>query len=1197
MHLKQLILKGFKSFADRSVISLEPGITAVVGPNGSGKSNISDAVLWVLGERNAKNLRGQAMEDVIFAGSSARKSVGVAEVDLVLDNADGTLPVEFDEVSLTRRMYRNGESEYLINGAPARRMDFLDILHDTGLGTGTHSIIGQGNLDAILASKPEDRRTLIEEAAGVLKHKQRKDRSARKLALMDAHLARVKDVAAEVERQLKPLARKAQRAQAYQGVSEHLSQLELVLAVDDLRLLQKQWDAALTGEKEAAAGIDVCRLNAEAADEHLEKLQLALQEHGLYVGDLTAQRGRFHMASERLESVDRVLAERARTAQQRLDQAQDTAAGSTRRIAGFEGALADLREKHAEQQSRLSAASGEVESLQERSSQSKDVRKQADAQLADVQAALRTRERDIERITAQRSRLVDAVAGHAAAKNVLESKKSQAAEELALTAVELDEKCRGLEEETAALEALARQVRVAAEQVTQAEREQKQAQSAHDDARQKTQRLEGKIAALEEMTRSMRMKNAAAAWVSEHAAEFDEHIKPLAAEIHAPSEWEPLVEQLLGEDLLSLYVSDEHRAAVLAQALAASGARGEASVLFAHSASEECGEPAEALAEGLPPQALRVPDALAGRRLLGKLAYPPHLSAMLEALIGDVVLVESITEAFALHKQYGGLRYATMQGLVVWPEAKITVRTHEAGAEGALAHQRQLEALHCARDEALAQMARAQRTLEEATQRLEHARAESLELSRDHAQRRGAHTSAQAERERLAKRVGALEATLKALEHELSCALKELAETQPKIDELGKALEERRAARAQLEERAAVLGADRTAALEEEQKLSAQLNQAKLEYATAKERMASLERELREREQDVQRAQEAHKRAQRDMAAARLVLERIDPLRAVLASLKESAQEWTRDLAGKAALEQSNSATLSEAITQARQAARTAHEGMEAAQAQLNDVRVEKGRLEVQVEAAVSAIVHECGVPLETALETPAPSDRAAAEDEAFKLRRRLSNMGTIDSSAAEEYEAMKERYDFMASQVADVEAARASLKRIIDAIDARMQEQFDITFAQVNENFGEIFAQLFPGGKGSLELVGQDTPDKLGVEVHAQPRGKRITKMMLMSGGEKSLTALALLFAVYRIRRTPFFILDEVEAALDDSNLRRLTAYLETLRHETQLIMITHQRRTMEMSDVLYGVSMQADGVTKVVSQRLDGALARAHE
>ena len=256
MYLKSLVLKGFKSFADRSVLALEPGIIAVVGPNGSGKSNISDAVLWVLGERNAKHLRGQAMEDVIFAGSSARKSVGIAEVDLVLDNSDGTLPVDFDEVAVTRRMYRSGESEYLINGVVARRMDVLDILHDSGLGTGTHSIISQGSLDSILQSKPEDRRALIEEAAGVLKHKQRKAKSERKLAAMDAHLARVKDVAAEVERQLGPLERKAKRARTYQGLADELADLSLSLAVDDLRTLRRGWDDALARERRFCAFSD-----------------------------------------------------------------------------------------------------------------------------------------------------------------------------------------------------------------------------------------------------------------------------------------------------------------------------------------------------------------------------------------------------------------------------------------------------------------------------------------------------------------------------------------------------------------------------------------------------------------------------------------------------------------------------------------------------------------------------------------------------------------------------------------------------------------------------------------------------------------------------------------------------------------------------------------------------------------------------
>ncbi|MCL2827002.1 MAG: AAA family ATPase, partial [Eggerthellaceae bacterium] len=314
MHLKSLVLKGFKSFADRSVLGFEPGITAIVGPNGSGKSNISDSVLWVLGERSARNLRGQTMEDIIFSGSSARRPVGIAEVDLVLDNSDGTLPIEFNEVAITRRMYRSGESEYLINGTPARRLDVLDILHDTGLGTGTHSIISQGSLDEVLQAKPEERRALIEEAAGVLKHKQRKERSERKLEAMDVHVARVNDVVTEIERQLSPLERKAKRAQSYQELASELAALNLMLAVDDLRALQEKW--RLAGEQEAALSgkLETERGLIQQADEQMSALQEQMQAQSVNAGEVAQSYRRAQSAFERFGSVRVLLQEKERTA-------------------------------------------------------------------------------------------------------------------------------------------------------------------------------------------------------------------------------------------------------------------------------------------------------------------------------------------------------------------------------------------------------------------------------------------------------------------------------------------------------------------------------------------------------------------------------------------------------------------------------------------------------------------------------------------------------------------------------------------------------------------------------------------------------------------------------------------------------------------------------------------------------------------
>ena len=343
MYLKSLTLKGFKSFADRAHMVFEPGLTVVVGPNGSGKSNISDAILWVLGEQSAKQLRGQAMEDVIFSGSSARKPVSVAEVTLVLDNSDRTLPVDFNEVAITRRMYRSGESEYLINASPCRLMDIQDILHDSGLGKETHSIISQGKLDAILQSRPEERRSLIEEAAGISKHKRRKERSLRKIKSMDEHLTRARDINREIRRQLRPLERQVERARKHKELTARARELTTVLAVDDLRRLQEQWAGVETRAKEAQAAIEVARYRADEKDRELEKLQVMLEKKGLFVGDLGEQRRRMQDVVTRLGSDMRLLEEKGRNMAARLQELRGSLSGSEHQQRRIAGELEDVR--------------------------------------------------------------------------------------------------------------------------------------------------------------------------------------------------------------------------------------------------------------------------------------------------------------------------------------------------------------------------------------------------------------------------------------------------------------------------------------------------------------------------------------------------------------------------------------------------------------------------------------------------------------------------------------------------------------------------------------------------------------------------------------------------------------------------------------------------------------------------------------
>ncbi|HZL04448.1 MAG TPA: AAA family ATPase, partial [Coriobacteriia bacterium] len=355
MYLKSLTLKGFKSFADRSRIVLEPGVAVIVGPNGSGKSNISDAVLWVLGEQSAKQLRGNSMEDVVFAGSSARQAVGIAEVDLVLDNSDGTLPLEFDEVTITRRMFRNGESEYFVNQSPVRLLDVRELLHDTGLGRDTHSIISQGRLEEVLNSRPEDRRALIEEAAGVLKHKKRKERALRKLTAMDVHVERIRDILAEIDRQLRPLQRQASRATEYRELASELREIELSLAVADLRELQVEWDAIEKRERERDATLDLARYRLAEKERELSKFQSLLDEKGLFVGDLSEQRRRLQSVLERLNSGLLLLEEKGKTLVERLSELRGRIHHSESRLSNRSGESQQITEERSITEARLQA--------------------------------------------------------------------------------------------------------------------------------------------------------------------------------------------------------------------------------------------------------------------------------------------------------------------------------------------------------------------------------------------------------------------------------------------------------------------------------------------------------------------------------------------------------------------------------------------------------------------------------------------------------------------------------------------------------------------------------------------------------------------------------------------------------------------------------------------------------------------------
>ncbi len=1182
MYLKSLVLKGFKSFADKSVLELQPGITAIVGPNGSGKSNISDAVLWVLGERSARNLRGQAMEDIVFSGSAARKAVSVAEVDLVLDNSDGTLPVEYDEVSITRRMYRSGESEYLINGAMVRRLDVLDILHDSGLGTGTHSIISQGSLDSILQSRPEDRRALIEEAAGVLKHKQRKEKSARKLQSMETHLMRVRDVAAEIERQLGPLERKAKRARAFEEANERLQELKLALAVDELRVLKAQWDALCESESKLAGEVATIRETVDASERKVADYQELIRRETADAGELAKKQRRGAQLAERFDSAEMLLRERRRGAVEYSADLQITLDSAASRREQAQDELEDARKRFEGVSAEFATASAKVDDLRKESEEAYGRRRDVDHSISDTEKELKNLESDVQRNRRKLATLKESLSSGMAQEKIIETRKAELSGELERAADEHEQAKLAYQQANEKLEALATEEREAQALTLSRFEEREEARAARDRARQDMSMLEAELKAIEKAQRASREGDPALVWLVDNVGKLAGRPSPVSKALDVPRGLELLVEQLLGESIEGMAVDDANSAKDIAHLVVQEKLAGAVSLVM-----REAGKGMRGIRGA----------AETGSPLIDKLSFSEDARPVVESLIGDVILCETLDDAFeAFSKGAGSCRYISADGCLLYPNGVVRVFGEKSDSvEGVLALERRLRELEQRMEGHRRACEDAEAMAAKTDESYREAQTAALKLSQDLANQKGTCSAFKADEQRAGQKRSALGREFESIESQVAEARKSIEDLRPAVAQLEAALEELEKrqveARSNLEE----LNERVVPLRKEAAQLRESLNEAKLESATLKERKTYAERLIVARQRDLDDVDASTAEARHSMAVKRVAVGRADGLLAVFEAIAETLHGRTRVLDEALDASQDATDTIHVRAAEAREDARKAHDAFDAANERMTQAKVEKSRLEIRVEAAVQAVVHDCGMPLEQAQGLPELEDRPAAEEEAGRLERRIKNMGAINPDAAQEYEALKVRYDFFAGQLADMEAARRSLNRIVRVIDSRMKDDFAKTFEEVNENFSNIFALLFPGGQAHLSLDDPDDIENTGVEVTAQPRGKRLTKMLLMSGGEKSLTALALLFAVYKTRATPFYILDEVEAALDDTNLRRLAAYINSLRDSTQLIMITHQRRTMEMADVLFGVSMQADGVTKVVSQKLERALEHA--
>ena len=1131
MYLKSLTLKGFKSFADRAHMSFEPGLTVIVGPNGSGKSNISDAILWVLGEQSAKMLRGQAMEDVIFSGSSARQAVGVAEVTLVLDNSDHMLPVDFNEVAVTRRMYRSGESEYLINSSPCRLMDIQDILHDSGLGKDTHSIISQGKLDAILQSRPEERRALIEEAAGISKHKRRKERALKKIKSMDEHLTRARDINKEIARQLRPLERQVDRARKYKELSERARELTQMLAVDELRRLQAQWNEIETQSKEAAASLELARYRLSEKERELEKLQVMLEEKGLFVGDLGEQRRHMQDVVGRINSDMRLLEEKGRN--------------MVARLSDMRGQLSTSEHQRKRASEELDAEIGQF------------ARAQRDAQGRADKAAL------------ELAKVKDSLSNAEIEDGMYASRLEQiesAAEEVQASLEHRQERS----EELDVLLNAARQSKETAHEATEVAagslRELREAESA---ARTKLSEVHSELVSQKKLDERLADSSPLMARLAEELG--DSVAGRLGDVIEAPQELEGLVERLLAADIDALLFDDAASLAAAGEvALAQKKTTGEALLMQRGAA---CGDALE---------------GAVGYRLVERLNVREGYAHAVAALLGNVYVVESLESALGA-PAIPGVLYVTPDGARVSSGGIVRIGAGDSQSEGTLERKRRIRELEGLEPDLSVVFDEACARVQEATDQLEEARSAESDAAGEISRLEGEKRSLLAEVGRLEQSLDSSEAERIRIERRRAEAAESVRQAKPRLDELTKERDEARAEAGEYASKLAEANDELDRIRRDDTAASGKLAEAKVRCAQATERLRSLERrepELTRRLEGIDRRIRATRQGARSLEVLR---QRVDPLHDRYTAILERAMDWAARLRDQASLEEADSESLKKTIEDAKGEVSAAKEKVDVATSAQNDVKVARGKLEVQVESAIKAITEDGTTVLEEALMLCAPEDPVAAKEELNQLVRQINNLGPVNQVAMEEYETLKRRADYIAEQLEDLESARRALTKITAAIDRKMRKSFLVTFEKVDRNFREIFEMLFPGGQAHLEMTDPEHPAETGIEVVAQPRGKRITKMMLMSGGEKSLTALALLFAVYRTRTVPFYVLDEVEAALDDANLSKLIGAIDILRRTTQLLVISHQRRTMEDADVLYGVSMQADGVSRVVSQKLD--------
>ena len=1180
MYLKRLELQGFKSFADKTVLEFMPGITAVIGPNGSGKSNISDAIRWILGEQSMKSLRGSKSLDIIFSGTQNRKSLGFAEGSLIFDNTDGSLPIEYTEVTITRKLYRSGETGYYINKVPCRLKDVLELFMDTGIGKDGYSIIGQGKIDEILSNKSEDRRNIFEEAAGIVKYRTRKQESEKKLERTKLNLLRINDILSEIEGNIEPLKVSSEKAKKYLNLREELKNIEIGLFIYNIEKYKENLEEIVKDEEIYKNQCDEEETKMERVKALKEELKFQIDEITMRIeemsnigfesqkeiemlnSDISVAKTRIENNNENTTRYEKEIEEakiKLDDLKEEMEQKKQKKDNLKENREKFQKELEEKEEELRKITEKLSSKELEIEGYKTKVSENIDKK-------YELQADVHTEEINFENFEKREKQIGGEIASNI---SELDNTRMQK-EDIARKFYEIDSKrnktVKSLEEVNSKKEEADKKIKLYERNINAYQSEKRIKESRLKFLEETEREKEGYIKSVKSLLKDC-----------ENIRELGKGMHGVLANIiEVPEEYQIAIEMCLGASLQNIVTDTEEDAKKLVEHLRKNNL-GRASFLPITSVR---GKKLDKI-KGKEPGVIGIASDL--------IKYSKKYEQIVTNLLGRTVIVDNMDTAIKLAKQNGySFRIITVEGDVINPSGAITGGSVTKKTVNILGREREIEKLQKeikVLEEKISKQEKEKKEYEDSIEDIfEEAGSlekELQEIDITYATEKQKLVSIEENIEKIEKRVNKLKEEKEKLKEEKETAIKNKEIIQEEINKLTEETEKL----TNVIQEFAELNKDNQKYVDD---LNFDITNLKISVSSFDESESSIE-ELQERiNSEVENTKQSINNKTRQ----------IEEIKQDNIALNESI----KDIEEKIEKIKEEVKTSGSKIEELKQDRIDKNEKLKVRENEINDkfkviedlksqivkIDVKKAKIEDDINGIINKMWEEYELTPNNVKDCRKPENVAETQKQVNNLRKELRELGSVNIDAIEEYKNVKERYDFMCEQRVDLENTMAKLRKIIADMTTTMKEQFKEQFELINKNFQEVFRELFGGGNASLKLEDEDNILECGIDINVQPPGKKLQNMMLLSGGERAFTAIALLFAILKINPAPFCVLDEIEAALDDVNVYRFADYLRKFSKDTQFLVITHRKGTMEAADTVYGVTMEENGISKLLSMKL---------